>query len=170
MIFRMVNFYDGPKPYYVGANINEINEYGVYYFEENAPSYADPSYYPERIKTEIKYIGGEDPEHNRTIVVIDYFERYYQGYWNETKSLPLFSMESNFIFLYENYSAKPIPLFADMVVKANVNWTLYTKNSGFTPLINGYKITPPTYVINIEYSFSYTNKGVLDIFSVFYNG
>ncbi len=82
-IFRMVNFYDGPKPYYVGANINEINEYGVYYFEENAPSYADPSYYPERIKTEIKYIGGEDLEHNRTIVIIDYFQRYYsQEYWN----------------------------------------------------------------------------------------
>ncbi|KKM17878.1 hypothetical protein LCGC14_1671330, partial [marine sediment metagenome] len=171
-IFRMVNFYDGPKPDYVGTNMNEIYEYGVYYFEENAPFYADPSYFPERIKMEIKYVGGEDLVHNRTIVIIDYFQEYYSSeYWNETKSLPLFyGEEFNFIFLYENYSMKTFPLFADMVLEANVNWTHYTNNSGFTPLINGYKITPPTYGINIEYSFTYTNKGVLDIFSVFYDG
>ncbi len=170
-IFRMVNFYDGPKPDYVGTNLNEINEYGVYYFEESAPLYADPSYFPERMKMEIKYVGGEDLEHNRTIVVIDYFQNYYsQEYWNETKDFFVFFMGSNFIFLYENYSMKPFPLFADILVEANVNWTYYTKNSSFTPLINGYKIPPPTYGMNLEYSFTYTNKGVLDIFSVFYDG
>lgn len=168
-IFRMVNFYDGPKPYYVGVNANEIIEYGVYYFEENAPFYEDLNYYPERIKMEIKYVGGEDLLHNRTIVIIDYFQMHSQGYWNETKDLPRFGA-SNFIFLFENYSTKPISLFTDMIVETNVNWTYYTTNSGFTPLINGYKIKPHIYRGNLEFSFTYTNKGVLDIFSVFYFG
>ena len=170
-IFRMVNFYDGPKPDYVGVNINEIFEYGVHYSEENTPFYVNFRPNPWIIKMEIKYVGGEDLVHNRTIVIIDYFQNHSLGYWNETKELPIFD-PSPIIFLYKNYSTKPNPLFTDMIMEANINWTYYINNLGFTPLIKGYKIRPPPppFRMNLEFSFTYTNKGVLDIFSVFYSG
>lgn len=187
-VFKMINFFDGPKPSYIGINTNDVFEYGVYFCPKNAPP-EDHFYnliYPGRFKIEIKAIDGEDPILKRVMILTKLYKMIAPGKWNEIVPFRLYSQFPYYDmgYIYENYTSNPISFFTFIfIIGNNINWSDYVlafeemfkhQRSNYLPnmtaLNKGFKLS---FIIegNVsEISYTYTSTGVLDIMSATYDG
>ncbi len=177
-IFLMVRYIEGPKPFYVGVNEGEVYEYGAFYSVKNAPpGFNQETFenFPDRIRFSVDFIGGEDPELNRSLVIITLSSRI-NNLWVEE-------------IIYENYlyriteDIEYLYFILQYVESINVNWGSYALliedffNSimpgmyTVTPLDDGIKLSTGILGYNLEIIFSYNSStGVLNILSERYNG
>ncbi|MFX1323223.1 MAG: hypothetical protein ACFFAQ_16440 [Promethearchaeota archaeon] len=174
VIFLMVRYLEGPKPFYVGVNEGEVYEYGAYYSAKNALPYSmpPPEELPDRIRISVDFIGGEDPEFNRSLVITTLSERWNNTWRNST--------------IYENYLYRNIenielvdymlnqPIYVE---PTNIDWDSYalkiqdcfTRTAisfTVTGLNNGIKLSigVPGYTSEIIATYN-SSSGVLDILS-----
>ena len=187
-IFKMVNFFDGPKPPYVGINVSDVYEYGVFFCPNNDPPsnfYYEDSFDLKRIKIEIKFIDGGDPVLKRVTVFTKIYKMITDGEWTETFSFSPYIMPlySNLLYIYENYTSDIIQYsFFSFIVRNNINWTNYiltlkeaidseqSYGINITTINNGYKMSYLIEGNTSEMSCTYTPYGVLDVFSWSYKG
>ncbi|MFX1409620.1 MAG: hypothetical protein ACFFA6_04660 [Promethearchaeota archaeon] len=176
VIFLMVRYIEGPKPFYVGVNEGEIYEYGVFYSLKNAPpGFSNETFenIPDRIKIFVDFVGGEDPKLNRALVIITLSGRI-DNIWTE---LGIFEN-----FLYRTTEDIKFLLNYQYVESLTINWETYAsiiENScdmimpgmyTVAPLDNGIKISTGIMGINIETIMTYNSTlGILNILSERYN-
>lgn len=178
IIFLMVRYIEGPKPFYVGVNEGEIYEYGVFYSVKNAPpGFNQETFenFPDRIRFSVDFIGGEDPEVNRALVIIALSGRINNLWTGE--------------MIFENYlyrTTEDIEFLLYMgqyVESITVNWESYAliiENSynriipgiyTVTPLDDGIKLSTGILGYNMEAIITYNSSiGVMNILSQRYNG
>ncbi len=178
IIFLMVRYIEGPKPFYVGVSEGEIYEYGVFYSVKNAPpGFSQETFenFPDRIRFSVDFIGGEDPELNRSLVIITLSGRI-NDIWTA-------------VMIYENYLYRTteniefLLYMGQYVESITVNWESYAliiENSynrimpgiyTVTPLDDGLKISIGIMGYNLELITTYNSSiGVLNILSEHYNG
>ncbi len=178
IIFLMVRYFEGPKPFYVGVNEGEIYEYGVFYSVKNAPpgfSQETFEYFPDRIRFSVDFIGGEDPELNRALVIITLSGRI-NNIWTEEMVFEN--------YLYMNTEDIEVLLYMGQYIESiTVNWESYAliiENSynrimpgmyTVTPLDDGIKLSTGIFGYNMEEIITYNSSiGVLNILSQYYNG
>ncbi len=178
IIFLMVRYIEGPKPFYVGVSEGEIYEYGVFYSVKNAPpGFNQETFenFPDRIRFSVDFIGGEDPELNRALVIITLSGRI-NNIWTEE-------------IIFENYlyriteDIEFLLYMGQYVESTTVNWESYALiiESSFnrvmpgmytvTPLDDGIKLSTGILGYNMESIITYNSTiGVLNIYSQRYNG
>lgn len=187
--FNLIEINEGEKPDYVAIDLNETYEYGIYYFEGIYPAGDSIPFY-DRAKMDIQYISAEDPIRNRTFVYSDSTFLDENGDWIKVSKDELYPWSSfipffdvNYVFQdLEDYNYSPTPGFPRFVSN-DINWTAfveylhnyiasdpYSSGTEIEQLKNGFKITQIFSGEEIYQSFVYTDKGVLNISSLGYNG
>lgn len=178
IIFLMVRYIEEPKPFYVGVNEGEIYEYGVFYSVKNAPPGFSQEFFenfPDRIRFSVDFIGGEDPELNRSLVIIALSGRI-NNIWTA------FVIFEN--YLYRTTEDIEFLLYTGQYVESiTVNWESYAliiENSynrimpdmyTVTPLDDGIKLSTGILGYNMEAIITYNSSiGVMNILSQRYNG
>ena len=189
--FSLIELHEGEKPDYVGIDLNEVYEYGIYYFEGIYPAGDSiPSY--ERVKMDIQYISAEDPIRNRTFVYSDTTFLDENGDWIKVPGDELYYLSSFIPFFDVNYVLKDLGDYLyrpthgfPRFVPSDINWTAFVEdlnkyfasfNDPYYPsseieqLENGFKIIQDFSGDETYQLFLYTDKGVLNISSLGYNG
>lgn len=178
-IFLMVRHIEGPKPYYVGVNEGEMYEYGVFHSVKNAPSAFSEEFFenfPDRIRFSVDFIGGEDPEMNRSLVIITISGRI-DNVWVESVKFEN--------YLYRNTENIELLYFTGQYVESTtVDWELYASIIQYsydrimpdiytvTPLDDGIKMSTSAILgYNLESIITYNSSiGVMNVMSQRYNG
>ena len=178
IIFLMVRYFEEPKPFYVGVNEGEIYEYGVFYSVKNAPpGFSQETFenFPDRIRFSVDFIGGEDPELNRALVIIALSGRI-NDIWTEE------IIFENYLYLITE-DIEFLLYMGQYVESTTVNWESYAliiENSfnrvmpdmyTVTPLDDGIKLSTGKLGYNMEAIITYNSSiGVMNILSQRYNG
>ncbi|MHA1479014.1 MAG: hypothetical protein ACTSPU_12525, partial [Promethearchaeota archaeon] len=189
--FNLIEIHEGEKPDYVPVDLGETYEYGIYY-TEGIYSGADsiPTY--ERVKMDIQYISAEDPIQNRTFVYSNTTFLDENGVWVKVSGDELYPWSSFIAFFDVNYVPKDLKDYLHnptrgfpRFVPTDINWTAFIEylheyfaldpyNSQIEveieQLENGFKIIQDYYDGETSQSFLYTDKGVLNISSMGFNG
>jgi len=189
--FNLIEIHEGEKPDYVPVDLGETYEYGIYYTEGIYPG-ADsiPTY--ERVKMDIQYISAEDPIQNRTFVYSNTTFLDENGVWVKVSGDELYPWSSFIAFFDVNYVPKDLKDYLHnptrgfpRFVPTDINWTAFIEylheyfaldpyNSQIEveieQLENGFKIIQDYYDGETSQSFLYTDKGVLNISSMGFNG
>ncbi|MFX1437803.1 MAG: hypothetical protein ACFFAA_11505 [Promethearchaeota archaeon] len=164
-IFSIYNFYDSPKPSYIRVNESDIYDYGVYYSERNAPiiPLRDYSNLPNKFSIKIDFIGGFDPNLNRTFLSVNNSDVAF--------AIDPFSDEQNpdKYFLPENLTRYTI--LKRIILPAEVNWAyLDFIRSEIISIPNGFIISINIMNNILEFEYQYTLNGLLNIYSEYNNG
>jgi len=174
LIFKMYSFYEGEKPSYISAKVNEFFEYGYYINEDNAPPgyFGNPDSVPTRQRITIDFMGGEDPFLNYSFVIVNITQQNKSKEWNKPFQ--------EVFYVYKNYDViNTIRGGGFYIIAENINWThvalnfretILHQNSSFNWLNNGFQYSYYSMGANWQDEYIYTNMGVLKTYSKYYNG
>ncbi len=189
-MLNILNFYDGPKTSFIGFNEGDIYEYGYYNCSKNAPEGIFYPYFPpdtKRIRSEILFVGGEDPKTEKALVllnisVLDTTDEWhpYSGYVGPYYYTPAIFIYRN-ATTYEQMNTLSYSLF--LITGNDVDWERFCNDTNssyppgynitFSPLPNGFTVVQEEYYYlngTLEYYFNYTSSGVLDLWIMRYDG
>ena len=193
ILFNMINFFEGPKPSYVGINQSDTYEYGVYECPQNVPSSGMGLPYPNgsrRVSHTIDFISGEDPYIERALVLSNFSIMDQHGVWTEfpysAHSYPGMNYGVNHIVsnISDIYTAMmpQFPYFIAVGTDFNdwvtffeimmefMTYPPYMQSYSFTALSNGLNVTTE-YLGDIqEILYTYTPEGLLDVMKMSFNG
>jgi len=169
-VFHMIRIYEGPKPSYICVNESDIYQWGIFTSVENAPPGYDEDmfdYIPERMKIIVEFIGGEDPQLNRTLLVLSMSARL-DGVWSTPMDMT--------IYLYKNFEDNPnlIIYGPALIVETTINWGIMANiieaetGEDVKALPNGFELET-SYGPTLTIKQTYTSCGILDTASQSYN-
>ncbi|MFX1329550.1 MAG: hypothetical protein ACFE91_15595 [Promethearchaeota archaeon] len=164
-IFTIYNFYDSPKPLFIGVNESDICNYAVFYSERNAPIIPLRNYskIPNKLSLEIDFIGGFDPYFNRTLISIN----------NSEAALAInpISIERHLDKYYLPEILTRYTILNRFVLPTEVNWSyLNFIRSDIVSISNGFIISANIMNNTLEFEYQYTSNGLLNIYSEYNNG
>ncbi|MFX1378907.1 MAG: hypothetical protein ACFFA4_07410 [Promethearchaeota archaeon] len=164
-IFTIYNFYDAPKPLFIGVNESDIYNYGVFYSERNAPQIPLRNYskMPNIFSLKINFIGGFDTYFNRSLIII-----------NNSQAISMinpFSAEKHPEIYYLPQNLTRFTLLNRIILPMDVNWaTLDFIRSDIISISNGFIMSLTILDDIIQFEYTYTSIGLLNTYSEYNNG
>jgi hypothetical protein len=164
-IFTIYNFYDSPKPSFIGVNEAEVHNYGVFYSERNAPLILLKNYdeFPGNLSLSIDFIGGFDPYYNRSLIITSNDEIY--------SLISPFPVDRNSRSYYLEEGFTQFTRLYNFIISTELNWTyLDLIRSDISTISNGFIFSLTILDINLEFEYTYNSVGLLNTYSEYNNG
>ncbi|MFX1430701.1 MAG: hypothetical protein ACFFCY_11115 [Promethearchaeota archaeon] len=164
-IFTIYNFYDAPKPLFIGVNESDIYNYGVFYSERNAPLIPLRNYtkMPNIFSLKIDFIGGFDTYFNRSLIIVNNSQA--------VSAINPYSAENHPEIYYLPQNLTRFTLLNRIILPMDVNWSyLDFIRSDIISTSNGFIMSLTILDDIIEFEYKYTSIGLLNTYSEYYNG
>ena len=179
-IFHLTHFDTGQKPSNVIIERGNTFNYDVIQTPENDPFSDTSNNMFKKVNITVDYVSGDDKYLNRTIVLVNHTIMDTMNTWHTNYSLhSVFFTVDNLMYIYQKskdylqtttFLIRGFPFmvptdissasFVDLIVGSNQG-VIYE---------NGFKMILPYYFGITEYLFNYTSYGVLESFSMRYDG